>query len=478
MSSSENLKTHLLIIGGGPGGYAAAFHAAEIGLDVTLINGEPRLGGVCLQRGCIPSKALLHVARVINETRDAGDWGIQFKPPSVDLSRLRQWKNEIIEKLASGIEQLCAARKVRHIRARATFINSQTVRLKAIEGGDTQFPDAITFEHAIIATGSRPAWPSTLQIGDPRVMDSTGALALSEIPESLLVVGGGYIGLELGTVYAALGSLVTVVELTDGLLPGADRDLVRPLQARMKRSIAAIHLKTRVEGLKATEEGIAAHLVGEGVDTEETFARVLVSVGRIPNTQDIGLENTQVKIIERGVIRSDSQMRTDDPRISAIGDVVKGPMLAHKASREAKVAVEVIAGRKAAFDNIAIPAVVFTDPELAWCGLTEAEARAQGLKIQVSRFPWAASGRAATLGRDEGLTKLVVEADSERVLGVGIVGTGAGDLISEGVLAVEMGAVVRDVADTIHPHPTLSETFAESAEAFFGQATHIVRPKK
>jgi len=478
MANNKPLKTQVAVIGAGPGGYAAAFQAAELGLEVTLINAEPRPGGVCLLRGCIPSKAFLHVAKLIQETGESANWGISFSPPKIDLPRLREWKEDIVKKLSGGIAQLCKLRKVRLIDARATFEDSSTLNLTTSAESPMEFPHTVHFDYAIVATGSRPAVPEPFLIDDPRIMNSTTALDVPEIPGKLLVIGGGYIGLEIGTVYASLGSRVTVVEIADGLAPGADRDLIRPLHQRLEKLFESILLNTRVERLKPVSDGIHATLADEKGQREEIFDRVLVSVGRRPNTNDLNLKATKVQVDEKGFIQVDRQMRTDDPRIFAIGDAAGEPLLAHKASREGKVAAEVIAGNPASFDNTAIPAVVFTDPEVAWCGLTENEARARGIDIAIERFPWAASGRAATLGRNDGLTKLILDPKSQRLLGVGIVGVGAGDLISEGVLAVEMAAVARDVADSIHPHPTLSETVAESAELFFGQATHVMRPKK
>ena len=471
MTNGTESTTGVAVIGAGPGGYAAAFHAADLGLDVTLIDAAPRPGGVCLNCGCIPSKALLHIAKLMHEARAAEAWGIRFAEPEVDLARLREWKEGIIGRLAGGITQLAGGRNVRLLRARATFVDSETLRLT----GEGDLPETLRFEHAIVATGSQPAIPPSLAVDDPRVMDSTGALELAEIPERLLVVGGGYIGLEMGTIYAALGPRVTVVELTDGLLPGADRDLVRPLARRLGQTFEAIHLSTKVLGFRPEEGGIACSLEGAGGSSEEMFQRVLVAVGRRPLSCDLGLENTGVVVNERGFITVDAQMRTADPRILAIGDVAGEPMLAHKAAREARVAAEAAAGKPAAYDAVAVPAVVFTDPEIAWCGLTETEAQEQGRTVAVSRFPWAASGRAVTLDRTEGQTKLIFDPESERLLGVGIVGPGAGDLISEGVLGLEMAAVARDIADSIHPHPTLSETIAESAEGFLGHATHLFR---
>ncbi|HOR27559.1 MAG TPA: dihydrolipoyl dehydrogenase [Candidatus Sumerlaeota bacterium] len=470
-------KAQVVVIGAGPGGYAAAFQAATLGLEVTLVNAEPDPGGVCLHRGCIPSKALLHVARLINESREAEVCGLSFGKPKIDLDALRAWKSQVVKRLAGGVRQIAGARKVRYLAARASFLDSTTLALAPLEGAEG-VPERLSFEHCILASGSRPAIPGPFQIDDERIMNSTGALNLPDVPKKLLVIGGGYIGLEMGTIYQALGSEVTVVELTDGLLPGADRDLVKPLHKRLEESFKAIHLKTRVEGLEPTKQGIKVKLSGEGAAPEMLFDRVLIAVGRRPNSEGLGLERTGVQLTEKGFVKVDRQQRTGDERIFAIGDVAGEPMLAHKASREAKVAAEVIAGHRSAFEVAAIPAVVFTDPELAWAGLTENEAAARGIAVKVARFPWAASGRAATLGRTEGLTKLVIEPESERVLGVGMVGPNAGDMIAEGALAIEMAALARDVADTIHPHPTLSETLMEAAELYFGQATHMVGGKR
>jgi len=469
------LESEIVVIGAGPGGYPAAFACADYGMKVTLVNAEAKPGGVCLHRGCIPSKALLHIAKLIQEAREASHWGVTFAPPEIDVNQLRAFKNSVVEKLVGGVGQLCQARGIEYVNARATFANSQTLNL--------QYPDGKTgtlkFQHAILATGSAPAMPAMFQKNDPRVMDSTGALELEDIPGRLLVVGGGYIGLEMGSVYAAIGSKVVVVEMLSGLLMGADRELVRPLQKRLEGLFEAIHLNTKVESLDVKKKGITARLVSEdGKGIDETFDRVLVSIGRRANSRDLGLENTKVTVDAKGFVTVDPQRRTTDPQIFAIGDVAGEPMLAHKATREAKVVAETLAGEPAAFDNVAIPAVVFTDPEVAWCGLTETEAKAENREVIVVRFPWAASARAQSIGRAEGLTKLIVEPKTERILGVGIVGAGAGELIGEAVLAVETATVARDLADTIHAHPTLSETLMESAEAVFAQATHIYRPKR
>ena len=463
------------VIGAGPGGYATAFQAADLGLRTVLIDQEPQLGGVCLLRGCIPSKALLHAARLITDAEEAGGWGIQFDKPRLDLDALRRRKQAVIDKLTKGIRTLAGARKVEVIQARAQFKNATTLLLSGAAGSDEQ--RELSFRHAILATGSRPAAPASLTIDDPRVMDSTGALNLPDIPARLLVVGGGYIGLELGSVYQALGTEVTLVEALPRLLNGADPDLVRPLQLRLQRRFKAINLSTSVEQLEARKDGIVATFKGQDGNQSDVFDRVLIAVGRKPNTEQLGLERTKVGLSSKGFVQVDQQMRTAEPTIFAIGDVVGEPMLAHKASHEGLVAARVIAGRQASFDAT-IPAVIFTDPELAWCGVTEEAAKAAGQAVKVLRFPWAASGRAATVGRSDGLTKLVVDSESGRVLGMGVCGVGAGELIAEGVLAIEMGAVTEDVAASIHPHPTLSETVMEAAESFDGQATHIYQAKR
>ena len=462
----------LIVIGGGPGGYAAAFHGADLGLRTALVEEDARLGGVCLLRGCIPSKALLHAARLITEAEDAKAWGIHFTQPHFDLEALRQRTTAVVGKLAQGVRSLARSRKVEVFHARATFKNPTTL---ALTGADV--PSEISFRYAILATGSRPVMPNALKLDDARVMDSTGALALPDIPRRLLIVGGGYIGLELGTVYDALGTEVTIVEALPRLLTGSDQDLVRPLQQRIERRFTAIRLNTRVQRLEPREAGIAASFAGPDGTTTELYDRVLVAVGRRPNSEHLGLDHTQVRTSPQGFVQVDRQMRSAEPTIFAIGDVAGEPMLAHKASHEGKVAAAVIAGQPQAFDAI-VPAVIFTDPEIAWCGLTEEAARAAGREVTVARFPWSASGRAATLGRNDGLTKLLCEPESGRILGVGICGVGAGELISEGVLAVEMGAVAEDLAMSIHPHPTLSETVMEAAETISGQATHIYAPKR
>ncbi|HWF60037.1 MAG TPA: dihydrolipoyl dehydrogenase [Nitrospira sp.] len=461
------------VIGAGPGGYTAAFHAADLGLRTALIDQEPQLGGVCLLRGCIPSKALLHAAKLVADAADAASWGIHFEKPRIDHEALRGRTKAVIGKLTKGVRTLANSRKVDVFQARVAFANATTLTLSGANGTRT-----LSCAHTILATGSRPAVPESLKLDDPRVMDSTSALDLPDIPGRLLVVGGGYIGLELGTVYDALGSGVTVIEMLPRLLNGADPDLVRPLQQRLQRRFKTIMLSTKVNKLESRQDGIAATLTGPEGTSTEIFDRVLIAVGRKANSEHLGLEHTKVAISEKGFVQVDCQLRTAEPTILAIGDVVGEPMLAHKATHEGLVAARVIAGKQATFDPAAIPAVVFTDPEIAWCGLTEEAAKAAGRAIKVTRFPWAASGRATTVGRNDGLTKLMCDTESGRILGVGICGVGAGELIAEGVLAVEMGAVAEDLAASIHPHPTLSETVMEAAELFQGHATHVYTSKQ
>ncbi|MBV8053095.1 MAG: dihydrolipoyl dehydrogenase [Acidobacteriaceae bacterium] len=471
----ENTNLHIAVIGAGPGGYAAAFLAADLGMRVTVIDPELNPGGVCLYRGCIPSKALLHVAKLIDEAEHAKNWGIEYSNPKIDVARLRSWKESVVKKLTGGLGQLSKQRKVEYIQGRAGFENSNTLRISRANGGE----ESLSFDRIIIATGSRPAAIPAFNLGSARIMDSTSALDVSDLPGTLLVIGGGYIGLELGTVYAALGSRVSVVEMLPGLLPGADRDLVLPLHKRMEKIFESIMANTTVASVKDESSGIRVTFEGSDVKQREMiFDKVLVSVGRKPNSEIPGLEKTQVKVGPRGFIQVNKQLQTDDPNVYAIGDVVGEPMLAHKASHEGRTAAEAIAGHKVAFEPNAIPAVVFTDPEIAWCGLTETQAQKDGREIKVAKFPWAASGRAMTLDRTEGMTKLIFDPQSERVLGVGIVGVGAGEMIAEGVLAIEMAATATDVELTIHPHPTLSETLMQSAEIFFGTSTDLYRPKR
>lgn len=451
--------------------------AADLGMQVTIVEADSQLGGTCLLRGCIPSKALLHVAKVISETRDMGEWGVSFGKMKLDVDTLRARKEKVIETLTGGLAQLAKRRNVQVVNARGIFVDSQTLQL---EGGnpDTYESQRLTFDHCILATGSVPAMPKMFNIDSPRVMDSTGALKLEEVPKTLLVIGGGYIGLEMGTVYAELGSKVSVVELTDGLLPGADRDLVKPLHKRLEKLFAKIYLGTKVLSLEDAGKQVNVEVeAAEGKHTL-TFDRVLVSVGRRPVSTGIGLENTKVTVNKRGFVEVNDRQETSDPHILAIGDVAGDPMLAHKASHEGKVAAEVLAGEPAAFDKAAIPAVVFTEPEIAWAGLTADEAKREGIKVDIAQYPWQASGRAIAIGKTDGLTKWLVDPETDRVLGCGIVGSGAGELIAEAVVAIEMGCTMRDVADSIHPHPTLSETVAFAGEVYLGTATEVYRPKR
>ena len=449
-------EVDVAVVGGGPGGYSAAFRCAELGLETVVVDLDKRLGGACLFEGCIPSKALLHVAAVLGEAERAREFGVDFGEPRISLDPLRKWKSErVIGKLARGLAGVARGKNVEVIGGRAAFEDARSLRITGDE------PQKIRFKHAILATGSAPAGLPGLEIQSERVMDSTAALEVPDVPGSLLVIGGGYIGLELGQVYAALGSQVTVVEMLEGLLTGVDRDLVQHLARRCERMFKAIRLGTRVSALRDTGGGIEARL-GDG--GPETFDRVLVAVGRRPQTRELGLETTRARVTERGFVEVDARGRTADPHVWAVGDITGEPMLAHRAMRQGKVVAEAIAGRPAAFDNVVVPAVVFTDPEVAWCGLTETEAAREGRAVKIAKFQWAASGRAATLGRSDGLTKLVVDPETGRVLGVGIVGPGAGELIAEGALAVETALVAEDLALTIHAHPTLSETLMEAAE--------------
>ncbi len=474
--TNDGSQPRLAVIGAGPGGYPAAFHAAELGMDVTLIDPEANPGGVCLYRGCIPSKTLLHVASLLGEVEEAAAWGVQFGQPEIDLERLRSWKDLVISRMTGGLGLLARARRVRCVQGWARFEGPGALDVKPVSGGE---PERVDFDYAVVATGSQPAAPPGFEIDGERVLDSTSALELADVPETLLVVGGGYIGLELGSVYAALGSRVSVVEMETGLLPGADRDLLRPLERKLESTFAEILLSTRVANLDVQPDGVDVELAGARVENRSrSFDKVLVAVGRRPNSAGLGLDSAGVELDGRGFIKVDHQRRTTAANIFAIGDVAGEPMLAHKATYEAHVAAAAIAGHAATYDAQAIPAVVFTDPEIAWCGLTESEARESGRPHEVARFPWAASGRATTLGRNDGLTKLILEPTTERVLGVGITGTGAGELIAEGVLAVEMGARADDLRLSIHPHPTTSETLMEAAEVFFNTSPHyIARPR-
>ena len=469
----DPIKTEIVVVGAGPGGYAAAFYAADLGKKVILVERDPRLGGVCLNRGCIPSKALLHAAHTIVSARESEHRGITFAPPTVDVSKLRAWKESILTRLSGGIVQLAKMRGVQVISGRGYFEDSRTLRVETAQG--QQF---VHYDKAIVAVGSKSAMPKAFDLGNPRIMTSQEALEVEDIPENLLVIGGGYIGMELGTVYAALGSKVVLVEALDTILAGADPDLARPVIAYAKKAFKEVRLKTKVGKMSTSGKQIRVEFEIDGQKKEELYDRVLVAVGRSPNAEDMGLENTKVSFDDKGFIHVNEKQQTTDAAIYAIGDIAGGVLLAHKASKEARIAVEVIVGEDSAFTDITIPAVVFTDPELAWCGLTESEAKAKGLPIKVAKFPWAASGRALSFDRPDGLTKLIIDPDTERVLGVGIVGTGAGELIAEGVLAVEMGATAKDLALTVHPHPTLSETLMEAAEVFYGHATHSMTRKR
>ena len=468
-------KKQLVVLGGGPGGYPAAYYAADLGMDVTIIDQEPNPGGVCLYRGCIPSKALLHVAKLINEAEEAKEWGIDFGKPNIDIAKLRDFKNGVVSKLTGGLGQMTKMRNVSFIQGTGTFLDSNTIEVEKSDGSK----EKVAFETCIIAAGSHPTKVPGLSIDSPHVLDSTTALDLDEIPEKFLVVGGGYIGLEMGSVYAALGAQVTVVEMLPAILAMGDKDLVVHLNKMLKQKFADIKLNTKVDGLVEKDGKIDVTFEDKnGEKTTETFGKVLISIGRRPNSRLIGLENTKVNITDNGFIEIDSQCRTAEPHIYAIGDIAGEPMLAHKATAEGKVAVEAILGKKTVFDPIAIPAVVFTDPEVAWAGLTELEAKEKGIEVKVAKFPWAASGRATSIGRSDGLTKLILHPETHQILGVGVCGPGAGELIAEGTLAIEMGCNVDDIALTIHPHPTLSETMMEAAEAFHGHSPHFFQPKK
>lgn len=470
------MSAHVAVIGAGPGGYAAAFYAADLGMQVTVIDNEKNPGGVCLYRGCIPSKALLHVAKLIEESKHAKDWGVEFGPAKVDVTKLRDYKNRVVEKLTSGTGQVSKFRKVNYIQGWASIVDPKTIRVK--KAAEEYSEETVRVDYMILALGSLPTKVPGLTIDSPRVLDSTGALNLPEIPKSMLVIGGGYIGLELGSVYAALGTRVSVVEMTPGLLPGADRDLVKFLSQRVEKTFERVMVSTKVTSLTTSGKDVTVSFEGEGAPKQATYDYVLVSIGRRPNATIEGLDKTKVTINAKGFIETDSQRRTAEPTIFAIGDVAGEPMLAHKASHEARVAVEAIEGQKAVFEPAAIPAVVFTDPEVAWAGLTEADAEKQGIQVDVAKFPWPASGRAIAIDRVDGMTKLIIDPETERILGVGLAGSGAGELIAEGVVAIEMGMTASDLKLSIHPHPTLSETLMEAAEVFFGQATHVYKPKK
>jgi dihydrolipoamide dehydrogenase len=469
----EPLTTEILVLGAGPGGYAAAFYAADKGKQVILVEQNPRLGGICLNVGCIPSKALLHATAILREVEDSAQRGIEFGKPSVDLDKLRSWKESILDKLGQGIKTLSQQRKIQLVHGRGHFEDSQTLRVETAEG-----QKFIRYEKAIIAVGSKPTMPSAFDLGNKRVMTSTEALELPDVPQDLLVVGGGYIGMELSTVYAALGSNVVVVEALPSILTGVDADLARPVMRAARKSLKEIRVNAKVLKMATAGKQIKVTMEVDKQRQEELYDRVLVAIGRSPNYTDLGLQNTKVTKDDKGFVHCNAQQQTADPHIYAIGDINGGALLAHRATKEGKIAVEAMLGEASAFDNIVIPAVVYTDPEVAWCGLTESEAKARNVEVKVAKFLWGASGRALTLDRPDGLTKLIIEPETERILGVGIAGAGAGELIGEGVLAVEMGATARDIADSVHPHPTLTETLMEAAESFYGTATHTVSRRR
>lgn len=468
------IKTELVIVGGGPGGYAAAFYAAAQGKKVLLVEQDDRLGGVCLNRGCIPSKAYLHATKLIDETRGSGKRGVVFASPKIDLKKMRAWKESILDKLGGGIQSLAKARRVTVLHGRGHFEESGTLRVETSDG-----QKFVNYELAIVAVGSKAVLPKAFDLGNPRIMTSREALDLPEVPGRMLVIGGGYIGMELGTVYAFLGSRIVVAEALDTILAGADPDLVKPVSDAAAKRFEDIRLGVKVKEMATSGKQIKVvmDVAGGKKTVEEKFDRVLISVGRAPNCDDLGLGNTAVKRDDRGFIEVDGNFQTADPGIYAIGDVIGGTMLAHKASREARLAVDAILGQTGGLNRFIVPAVIYTDPEVAWCGLTEQEAKQKKIKVEVAKFPWSASGRALTFDRPDGVTKLVIDPETDRVLGVGIAGHGAAELIAEGVLAIEMGATVEDLAETVHPHPTLSETLMEAAASFYGYSAHAVGRK-
>lgn len=469
----KSVKTDIVVIGSGPGGHAAAFYAADRGKKVILVEKDDVLGGVCLNVGCIPSKAYLYAAKLIQEAQESDFRGIVFNKAKLDLTKMRAWKNSVVAKLTGGVATLAKSRGVEVMHGRGYFEDSRTLRVETKEG-----QKFVTYDKAIVATGSRAAMPAAFDLGNKRIMTSTEALEVEEVPKNLLVVGGGYIGMELSTVYATLGSSIVLVEALDQILTGADPDLVRPVIKKAEHAFKEIRLKAKVVKMATYKKQIKVQIEYNGKEVEELYDRVLVSVGRVPNSNDIGLENTKVQRDEKGFVRVNDKLQTDDPMIYAIGDVAGGVLLAHKAAKEARIAVDAILGENVTKKEIIVPAVVFTDPEVAWAGLTESDAKQRGIKVEVSKFPWSASGRAVTFDRTDGLTKLVVEPETERLLGVGMVGAHAGELIAEGVIAIEMGASVRDLAESIHAHPTLSETVMEAAHAYYGDATNLYTPKK
>ena len=471
---SNNKHTDILVIGSGPGGYAAAFRAADLGREVTLVDKDPTLGGVCLNRGCIPSKTLLHISKVLEEAESLKKMGVTFPKPTIDIDLVRDWKNKVVSQLSGGIGQMAKARKVNTIQAEATFLSDNEVQLKS------EFStEKITFDYCIVASGSSSTVIPGIPFDNESVLTSKTALDLKKIPESLLVIGGGYIGLEMGTVFSALGSSVSVAEFLPNLLPGADPDLVKPLARKLKKEFSEIHLSTKITKVEQAKSGVMdVTMEKNGEEITKQYEQVLISVGRKPNTEKMGIDRTNIKVDEQGFISVDKYQQTSVKNIFAIGDIVGNPMLAHKATHEGKVAAEVICGLPAAFDAKAIPAVIFTDPEIAWVGVTETEAKESGIPSEKGEFPWAASGKSLALGRNEGRTKILFDKDTKRTIGVGIVGPNAGDLISEGALAIEMGADAEDISLTVHPHPTLGETFANAAEVFEGTVTDLYIPKK
>lgn len=468
-----DIHAEVLVLGAGPGGYTAAFRAADLGKKVVLIEKHAKLGGVCLNVGCIPSKALLHVAKVISEAEEVAQHGVTFTQPKIDINKIRSWKESIIGKLTGGLTALAKQRKIQVVQGTAKFTSPNSVSVQTTDG-----EKIISFDHAIIAAGSSVARIPGFPYDDPRIIDSTGALQLEDVPKRMLIIGGGIIGLEMATVYDALGSKISVVELADGLIPGADRDMVRPLHKRIEKRYEAIYLKTKVSKIEASKQGLKVYFEGDQAPEPQLYDRVLMAVGRRPNGREIGADAAGVTVNERGFIPVNIQMRTNVPHIYAIGDIVGDPMLAHKAVHEGKVAAEVIAGHHAAFEPLTIPSVAYTDPEIAWMGLTETQAKAQGIAYERASFPWAASGRALSIGREEGATKLLLDPKTRRILGAGIVGVNAGELIAEAVLALEMGADMEDIGLTIHPHPTLSETLGFAAEIAEGSITDLYMPKK
>ena len=471
---SNNKHTDILVIGSGPGGYAAAFRAADLGREVTLVDKDPTLGGVCLNRGCIPSKTLLHIAKVLEEAESLKKMGVTFTKPTIDIDLVRDWKNKVVSQLSGGIGQMAKARKVNTVQAEATFLSDNEVQLKSESS-----TEIITFDYCVIASGSSSSIIPGIPFDNENVLTSKTALDLKKIPESLLVIGGGYIGLEMGTVFSALGSSVSVAEFLPNLLPGADPDLVKPLARKLKKEFSEIHLSTKITKVEQAKSGVMdVTMKKNGEEITKQYEQVLVSVGRKPNTEKMGVDKTNIKVNEQGFISVDKYQQTSVKNIFAIGDIVGNPMLAHKATHEGKVAAEVICGLPAAFDAKAIPAVIFTDPEIAWVGVTETEAKESGIPYEKGEFPWAASGKSLALGRNEGRTKILFDKDTKRTIGVGIVGPNAGDLISEGALAIEMGADAEDISLTVHPHPTLGETFANAAEVFEGTVTDLYIPKK